>query len=195
MRITNKDIANDVEFVIRELKNTEVEIPSFWQCAAPGVLFFVALILWSTFIWWISPTGFSKDSPLLYMSIFLGFLIFLTTTQLRGKYLSLPPTVQRNSIILKLLKNKACFYCLLWIAVNIVHGLYFGWYQGDLFSVCSVQLSSLIIIWFIAIADLGRYDLSLLSAAIEAWRSGGDMGAIQKPTPPPTTQGSTHTEQ
>ena len=44
------------------------------------------------------------------------------------------------------------------------------------------QLVSLVFLWFIAIVDLGRYDLALLSSAIKQWREGGDVDAsLHKP--------------
>jgi len=38
-----------------------------------------------------------------------------------------------------------------------------------------IQLLSLLVIYFVAIVDLGRYDLAILSSAITKWREGGEV--------------------
>lgn len=176
MKITNKDIIKDVNFIISEIKNTEIVIPSFLACAMPGLLIMIALPTWQYFVL----SGYDikvNTTGSLAFSIFVGFLITLSSSQIRGKYLSLPETVKEQSIIIKLLKKRVFLYGVSWVISNITFGVFsrtFLWSTPE-FNISMFLLCSLIFTWFVTLADLGRYDLSLLSAAIQSWREGGDV--------------------
>lgn len=176
MRITNKDISKDVNFIISEIKSTEVEIPSFFSCAMPGIALFSALPLWHLFI--LSNYTIKVDHTfVLFLSSFIGFLSALGIYQIRSKYLSLPKKVRKQSVIIKIIKIKTLFYGACWIISNMTFGvlsIIFLWSPPD-FNLPVFLLASMILTWVVALADLGRYDLSLLSAAIQSWREGGDV--------------------
>ncbi|MGL5127924.1 MAG: conjugal transfer entry exclusion protein TraS [Aeromonas popoffii] len=182
MKITNKVIRNDVSFIINELKKNELEIPSFLLCAAPGVVILAGMMIFQLLI--LSPFQgrlINNAFPISF-SLLLGFITFCIVTQAQGKYLSLPKSVRKDSVLIKFVSRKIFLYGSLWIISNLIFGactMTIG-FDEALYNV--FQLVSLVFLWFIAIVDLGRYDLALLSSAIKQWREGGDVDAsLHKP--------------
>lgn len=179
MNITKNDITDDVNFIVKTLKKNEVVIPSFLSCAAPGLALMLGMAAWQFFIAFsITPQGkmerlFSLAS--IGLSIVLGFIIFIAITQVRSKYLSMPKEILENSLIVTLMRRKAFFYLCGWIAFNFAIGIAIKVSSSAAIISYGVQFSSILIIWFIASADLSRYDISLLSAVIKAWREGKDL--------------------
>jgi len=179
MNITNKDITNDVSFIVNSLKGKDVTIPSFLTCAAPGVAFMLGISAWQFFVAYPG-VGMRKMDRILShgsigLSIVLGFFVFITITQLISKYLSMPSDVRERSIILSLIKSKSMFYFGLWLVLNVAVGIAVKMLSISPLVSYGVQLVSIVIIWFVALADFSRYEISMLSAAIKAWREGGDL--------------------
>lgn len=175
MKITNKDIDRDVSFVLGEMKNSEVEIPSFWRCIWPSLVFVPFFLAWQVYIF-VTYKSFHDPSTTLGFSLFFSFGVILISTQMRGKYLSLPESVRKNSLIIRILKRKYLFYSLLWLLSAMAFGLMMRHFDFDPdFNMPCFMFCSLIAICFISIADLSRYDLSLLNAAIQRWREGGEI--------------------
>jgi hypothetical protein len=182
MKLTKKDIESDIKFIINELKTQDVEVPSFMLCAHPGVLAFVGVVAWQTFMLWPFSKKVFENSLLMGFSFFVGFMLFMMMTQLRSRYFSMPPSVRSKSKVFSLLKTKAVAYTTAWIFINISFGLLAKTFHLDVAFCYGLQIASMVIIWFIAIVDLGRYDLALLSSAIKQWREGGDVDAsLHKP--------------
>lgn len=192
MIVTKKAMKDDITFIVNALKHQDVAIPSFLSCATPGAVVMLAMIFMPlcNLFYGRSALAFDIMARLdqaisLIMFFGLGFFIFILVTSARGKYLSLPMDVRENSLIVQLLKRKAIFYYILWLGVNIpavVVSVFFS--TSDMIS-WGVHLVSMLIIWFIVIVDIGRYDLALLSSAIQKWREGGDLDA---PCSPPKNQ-------
>lgn len=175
MKITNKDIERDVSFVLGEIKNAEVEIPSFWRCVWPSLVFAPLFFVWQAYMFF-SYKSFHDPSVILGVYFFISFMSILVSTQLRGKYFALPGSVRARSLIIGLLKKKCRFYVLLWLITNVLAGIIMRHLNFNTEVIIPYFLCvSLLVIWFIAIADLSRYDLSLLSAAIQRWREGREI--------------------
>jgi len=175
MKITNKDIDRDVSFVLGEIKSAEVEIPSFWRCIWPSLVFVPLFLVWQAYIF-LSYKSFHDPSGIMVFSIFFSFVFTLISTQARGKYFSLPERVRKSSLIINLIKAKYRFYSLIWIFSFMAFCLMMRHFDINAeFNIPMFMLLSLIVVWFFLIADLSRYDLSLLNAAIQRWREGGDM--------------------
>jgi len=175
MKITNKDINRDISFVLGEIKSAEVEIPSFWRCIWPSLVFIPLFLVWQISIF----IGYKIDydpSGTWGFSIFISFMFMLVSTHLRGKYLSLPTSVRERSIIINIFKKKTRFYVLLWLLPNMAFGMMMRHFDFTPdFTMPFFLFGSLIALWFIAIADLSRYDLSLLNTAVQRWREGGGV--------------------
>lgn len=175
MKITNKDIDRDVSFILSEIKNSEVEIPSLWRCIWPSLVLVPLFWVWQYYIFFSYPS-FHDPSGTLVFSAFFSFVFTLASTQARGKYLSLPESVRKNSLIIELLKTKCRFYSILWLFIFVIFCLVMRHFDITTeFNMPMFMLLSVIVVWFFSIADLGRYDLSLLNAAIQRWREGGEI--------------------
>ncbi|MGL4355094.1 MULTISPECIES: conjugal transfer entry exclusion protein TraS [Aeromonas] len=186
MNISNKTIKNDVAFIIASIKNEDATIPSFTSCAIPGLTFMIGLTLWQFFVAY-PVVHFDKMTKLaapasVAFSFVLGAFVFLAMTSLRGKYLSLPLEVREKSIIIKIITQRSLFYACTWVAINILAGAFIKQHDIPVMFSYGAQLVSLVAIYLIAIVDLGRYDLALLSSAIQQWREGVDVDAsLHKP--------------
>lgn len=176
MRITNKDIARDVEFVIGEIKTKEVEIPSLFRCMVPGLLFIPLVLTWHILLLFIYDVETKEPlTPLIAALAACVFILFISS-QLRSKYFSLPETVRQNSVIIRLVKRTTFLYSGIWIVFNMCIDLMYRELKME--AVPDTQLIllfSLVIFWMFALLDLGRYDVALLSSAIQTWREGGDL--------------------
>lgn len=186
MNISRKTIENDTSFILEAMKEEGAGIPSFLSCATPGLVFMSGLTLWQFFIAYpfLNEGKMTRIFSLgsIGFSFFLGFIVFLVLTNLRGKYLSLPQKVRDESIIAGLITKKSVFYACTWLSINVLAGLIIKLYSIEAIFSYAVQFLSLLAIYFIAIVDLGRYDLALLSSAIKQWREGGDVDAsLHKP--------------
>jgi hypothetical protein len=181
MNITNKDIERDMRFILGEMTSTEVRVPSLLKCILPGIAVMALLFTWQVYVS-LGAGIYRGQGTALVLSLVIGFIVLLTLTQALTKYHSLPSSVKKNSIVIGFIRSKATFYSCVWILVNITFGLLTRQFDWNALSNSVFQLVSIVIIWFIAIVDLGRYDLALLSSAIKQWREGGDVDAsLHKP--------------
>lgn len=189
MNITKKAITDDVAFISSTLKQQDVAIPPFLSCAMPGlaVMFCMLIIpLWNLFS---NLAHFQKygldlmarldDLIPLLMFFMLGFFIFIGITNMRSKYLSLPIEIREQSLIVNLIRRKTMYYSGVWLGLNILTGIAVKFLTLSLMLSYTTQFASLLILWFIALADLGRYDLAVFSAVINAWRDGDKLDPEQ----------------
>ena len=116
--------------------------------------------------------------PLLMFFIF-GFFIFIGITSMRSKYLSLPVEIREQSLIVNLIRRKTMYYAGVWLGLNILTSIAVKLLTLSLMLSYTTQFASLLILWFIALADLGRYDLAVFSAVIKAWRDGDKLDPEQ----------------
>ena len=183
MMITKKAINDDIAFIVATLKNKEVAIPSFLSCTAPGIAVLVGMPLWQFCIAYDMSTFklTNRMGSLLSIgfSLFLGFLLFIVITSMRSKYLSLPAEIRNRSLIVRLIKHKALFYAGLWVSLNLAAGLLVKHLEIDAIFSYVAQFASTLILWFIVLLDLGRYDLAVFSSVIKAWRDGDKLDPEQ----------------
>lgn len=179
MALTNKDIARDVEFVIGEIKTKEVEVPSLFRCMVPGLLFIPLMLTWQFILIYIYGFESKSDANQIIAVLALGFFILFSSSSLMSKYLSLPETVRQKSVIIRLFKRTTFLYSGIWIVFNMCIDLVYREFHlntgdGPPFSL----FGSFIILWIFSSLDLGRYDIALLSSAIQTWREGGSLDPL-----------------
>ena len=183
MNITKKDITDDIAFIARTLKKQEVGIPSFLSCASPGLAVLLGMPLWQFVVAYnlstFKPIVRFDALPSIGFSFFLGFMMFITLTSMRGKYLSLPAEIRAQSLIVNLLRRKTMCYVGVWLGVNILAGVTVKLLTLSPALSSGMHLVSFVFILFIALADLGRYDLAVFSAVIKAWRDGDKLDPEQ----------------
>ena len=189
MNITKKAITDDIAFISSTLKQQDVAIPPFLSCAMPGLAVMLCMLimpLWNLFsnLAYFHKYGLDLMArlddliPLLMFFIF-GFFIFIGITSMRSKYLSLPVEIREQSLIVNLIRRKTMYYAGVWLGLNILTSIAVKLLTLSLMLSYTTQFSSLLILWFIALADLGRYDLAVFSAVIKAWRDGDKLDPEQ----------------
>ena len=189
MKITKKAITDDIAFISSTLKQQDVAIPPFLSCAMPGLAVMLCMLimpLWNLFsnLAYFHKYGLDLMArlddliPLLMFFIF-GFFIFIGITSMRSKYLSLPVEIREQSLIVNLIRRKTMYYAGVWLGLNILTSIAVKFLTLSLMLSYTTQFASLLILWFIALADLGRYDLAVFSAVIKAWRDGDKLDPEQ----------------
>ncbi len=189
MKITKKAITDDIAFISSTLKQQDVAIPPFLSCAMPGLAVMLCMLimpLWNLFsnLAYFHKYGLDLMArlddliPLLMFFIF-GFFIFIGITSMRSKYLSLPIEIREQSLIVNLIRRKTMYYAGVWLGLNILTSIAVKLLTLSLMLSYTTQFASLLILWFIALADLGRYDLAVFSAVIKAWRDGDKLDPEQ----------------
>ena len=189
MNITKKAITDDIAFISSTLKQQDVAIPPFLSCAMPGLAVMLCMLimpLWNLFsnLAYFHKYGLDLMArlddliPLLMFFIF-GFFIFIGITSMRSKYLSLPVEIREQSLIVNLIRRKTMYYSGVWLGLNILTSIAVKFLTLSLMLSYTTQFASLLILWFIALADLGRYDLAVFSAVIKAWRDGDKLDPEQ----------------
>ena len=71
------------------------------------------------------------------------------------------------------------FYAGLWVFLNLAAGLLVKHLEIDAIFSYVAQFASTLILWFIVLLDLGRYDLAVFSSVIKAWRDGDNLDPEQ----------------
>lgn len=178
MKITQKMIQDDIRQTLDFLKNKEIEIPSSWMCMKLGLTFFLGMVIWQIYVASSYLVIQGKINEMYaYGSIgftsFLGFIVFITSTSLLGRYYSLPKELRENGLIVNLYRKKLANFMFSWGGVNIVAGIITKTMViNPLFGSSVIQLLSLIVFTFFFTVDIGRYDLALFNSVINAWRNG-----------------------
>lgn len=181
MKVTHKMIQEDVNNVIHILKNKDMEIPSAWQCMRPGLFILMGIGLWAIAVAWDrlgSPNSLTRNFAVdsVYFSLFIGVFIFIGSFLSCSQYFSLPEEIRRSSIMLKIIRRKALVYLVVWVVFNITMGVRTVVYMYDPAFTSTVYLLASLIVGVIAFSvDMGRYNFSLFSSAIAAWRKGNSL--------------------
>lgn len=172
MKVSAKMIKDDLNEIISSLKEEEVQIPSFWQVCEPGVIFMVLLmILQGGVVFILDPV----DSADVYFSLFfsgvLGFIFFVGAMSASGNYKSIPVKIRKESVFYKLIKDKVRLYAIVWAVLAMVSALVTVVFKLPPVATSGGAMLSMLMLFFIFSADMSRYNLSALSAAITAWRT------------------------
>lgn len=169
MNITNKMIKDDVLMISRVFLNQECEVPPFWKCMRLGLSIFVGLVSWQT-LFALTTENFSGGFSIV-MAVGLGFIILLSCFGMSAKYYSLPVEIREGSIVIRFVKTKIKYYTSFVLLMYVVFTLALRMTDVFIPIACVMFLFiTLFITFFIFLADMGRYDLSLFTAAISAWR-------------------------
>ena len=175
MKITHQMLQDDIINIARTLKHKSVEIPSAWDSMKLGLGSMLGLILWQAFVAYPEdPRNDSAEMSMLF-SGFLSFLIFMAMFSGAAKYLSLPAEIRQYSIAIKLVRDKTRAYIKTWLAINVMVGLLckFLPFLPSMISALS-HFVTLLFMFMIYNVDMSRYDLSLFSSVITAWKEGKD---------------------
>ncbi len=184
--LTHKMIREDSYALAAALRHAEMEIPSFWQCLWPGLLIMILMNAWSFYI-------FRDMAGLFYVGI--SVMQVFVVAAIRGKSLAIPRQIKQGNNLLQFVRNKARMYIAIFVLINVGIGLLYksGHIYGGVMDMC--PMVSLVLLWIMFGVDLGRLDLSIMQAALDAWRSGQDIDAAVAQANTPTRLTPTEHEQ
>lgn len=171
MKLTQKIIQQELEELKKQLIAGDVEIPSLWACAWPGLIIF----LWLVFLPYLTfgiYDNYSEDGiQSMGIGAFWGFMLLVITMNSRSFFLSLPVGFRETSKTVRLLRDKGFAY----IGFILIIATASAWWApkangGSLVYALPMILSSVILL-FIFLADIGRYRLSAFTSAMELLKS------------------------
>ncbi|MEN4892357.1 hypothetical protein [Erwinia billingiae] len=172
MQVSTKMIREDLNGIISSLREEDILIPSFWDSCKIGVFIFIFVFTLQVGVILLNPMEDLTDSYFsLAFACILCVICFLGSMSVSGNYQSLPKYVRENSIVFRLLKAKVKVYTTVWMSVGVL-----AFIVTSLFSLPSVLTSgalftAMVFLYLLFSADMSRYNLSALSAAITAWRT------------------------
>ncbi|AIM24252.1 hypothetical protein [Serratia sp. SCBI] len=171
MTITHKTVQEEAKKLKSIFETGDVEIPSFWNCAWPGMLLVVWLVLWPFIAFGI----LSEPSEGIVIAIgfgaFLGFLVSIAIFNTRSLYLAIPSSFRNESKVFALVKNKIKYYLMTFVVINFFVGCFAESSKAGSFLYTFVTIAAMVILAFIFAADIGRYRLSVFTSVLELIKS------------------------
>lgn len=172
MKVSAKMIKDDLNNIISSIKDEEVQIPSFWQVCKPGAIFMTLLMsLQGGVIFILDPVDNNDSYFSLFFSGFLGFIFFVGAMSASGNYKSIPGKIRKESIFYKLIKEKMRVYAIACTVLAAVSAMVTVVFKLPPVATSGGVMLSMLMLFMIFSADMSRYNLSALSAAITAWRT------------------------
>ena len=171
MMITNKILIEEVEELKSLLSQGKAEIPSFWECLWPGVV----LLAWNILCAVISVDAVYLSGK--YMFHVLVFPVGVITIMLlgiassRSLFLSVPKLFRVKSNIYRFFTKKVAIYAVVYMAVIMLLAICNRVFYDSPFSFAFMVVLTSVFLGFIMNLDFGRYQLSLLTSAINSFRS------------------------
>lgn len=166
--LTQQIIREEIEELKKIIYNDELEIPSFWMCAKPGLLIWLWLFICPLFAFNLSGSMLSDTLISVGFSSFLGFILFFWAINASGFALSIPEGFRKSSkVIIMLNKKIKCYVAGYMVIILILSFLSSSSRMGPLSYGFPLIL---ITIFFVVIfnADISRYKLSALSELIKS---------------------------
>ncbi|EAM2340957.1 hypothetical protein U2T19_004016 [Salmonella enterica] len=178
--LTQQIIREEIEELKKIIYNDELEIPSFWMCAKPGLLIWLWLFICPLFAFNLSGSMLSDTLISVGFSSFLGFILFFWAINASGLALSIPKGFRKRSkVILMLNKKIKCYVAGYMVIILILSFLSSSSGMGPLSYGFPLIL---ITIFFVVIfsADISRYKLSALSELIKSVAEKTRLNASQQ---------------
>ncbi|RRF57734.1 conjugal transfer protein TraS [Klebsiella pneumoniae] len=179
MMMTNKILIEEVDELKNVFSRGEMEIPSFWSCLWRSnccrTNMICALIsvgggyLSVKFIFWV----------LVFPGV-ISLIVLLGVASARSLFLSVPRTYRMRSQVYRFISRKVMVYALVYMALILALALFNRVYYASPFPFSFMILIATIFVWFVMNIDFGRYQLSVLSSAINSFRAEKLGGMIQR---------------
>ena len=169
--MTNNIIAEEVEELKSLLSQGKAEIPSFWACLWPGVV----LVLWNTLCAVISvDLVYLSGRYIFHVLIFpvgVSVIMLLGIASSRSLFLSVPKSFRLRSAIYGFFANKVAIYAVVYMLLIMVLAFYNRFFYGSPFPFAFMVVLITIFFGFIMNFDFGRYQLPLLTSAINSFKT------------------------
>lgn len=169
--ITHNTVSQEAKKIKEILDEGDLIIPGFYKCFWPCLAFVIWMVVWPFIAFCVF--GDLQDEAFLLMGFlgFFGFGMSLIIFNARSLYLSLPLTFRKDSKIISMLKGKILSYFFIFIALNVLTGLFMEKSKSGLVFYTFITVGCLSILAVIFGADISRYRLSAFTSALELIKS------------------------
>lgn len=166
--LTQQIIREEIEELKKMINNGELEIPSFWACAKPGLLIWLWLFICPLVAFNVTGSMLTDTLISVGFSSFLGFILFFWVVNASGFALSIPQSFRRRSKVVSMLRGKIKGYVAGYILIILI--LSFAASCSKMGPLSYGVPLILLTIFFAVIfnADISRYKLSALSELIKS---------------------------
>ncbi|MDL4454905.1 hypothetical protein QRZ34_28250 [Klebsiella michiganensis] len=110
--LTQKIIRQEIDELKAVMASDSLVIPSFWDCAKPGVM----ILLWLFFCPFMAFSLSGETAGNILVSVgfssFVGLMILFAVTNARGLILSIPTSYREKSEVMMFLQNKIRNYTM-----------------------------------------------------------------------------------
>lgn len=171
MMITNKLLIEEVEELKNLLSQGKAEIPSFWECLWPGVV----LVAWNMLCAVISVDAvYLTGKYIFHVLVFpvgVSIIMLLGIASSRSLFLSVPKNFREKSNIYRFFSKKVSIYAVVYMAVIMLLAICNRVVYDTPFSFAFMVVLTSVFFGFVMNLDFGRYQLSLLTSAINSFRA------------------------
>lgn len=171
MMITNKILIEEVEGLKSVLSQGKVEIPSFWACLWPGMV----LVTWNILCAVISvDVVYLSGKYIFHVLVFpvgVSIVMLLGIASSRALFLSVPKFFRVKSSVYRFFTKKMAIYAVVYMAVTMLLAFYNRAFYDSPFPFAFMIVLTTIFFGFVMNLDFGRYQLSLLTSAINSFRT------------------------
>jgi hypothetical protein len=166
--LTQKIIRQEMDELKAVMASDSLVIPSFWDCAKPGVM----ILLWLFFCPFIA-FSLSGETPgnilaSVGFSSFVGLMILFGVTNARGLILSIPTSYREKSEVMMFLQRKIRNYTMCYMVLVLLLAFLGAYSNTD----AMLYLMPLMFITggfvFFFNADISRYKLSAFTEIVKA---------------------------
>ena len=169
--INNKVILHEVEELKNVLSQGEAAIPSFWACLWPGLV----IVAWNVLCAMISVNhNYLAVKYIFWVVIFpggVGLILLLGIASARSLFLSVPKSFRIRSNIYRFFSRKIIIYAFLYM-LTILFLAFFNRFSYDSpFPFGFMVLITSIFFGVVMNLEFGRYQLSLLTSAINSFKA------------------------
>lgn len=170
MMITNKILIEEVEELKSLLSQGKAEIPSFWECLWPGVV----LVAWNILCAVISvDTVYLSGKYMFHVLVFpvgVSTIMLLGIASSRSLFLSVPKNFREKSDVYRFFAKKVFIYTVVYMTVIMLLAICNRVFYDSPFSFAFMVILTSVFFGFVMNLDFGRYQLSLLTSAINSFR-------------------------
>ncbi len=169
--ITNKIIIEEVDELRHMLLQGKAEVPSFWSCMWPGLV----IVAWNVLCAMISVNhNYLAVKYIFWVVIFpggVGLILLLGIASARSLFLSVPKSFRIRSNIYRFFSRKIIVYAILYMLTILFLAFFNRFAYDSPFPFGFMVLITSIFLGVVMNLDFGRYQLSLLTSAINTFKT------------------------
>lgn len=166
--LTQQIIREEIEELKKIISNDELEIPSFWECAKPGLLIWLWLFICPLVTFNVNGSLLNDTLISVGFSSFLGFILFFWVINASGFALSIPQGFRKRSKVILMLRRKIKSYVAGYMVVVLILSFAAAFSRMGPLSYGFPLILTTVFFAVIFNADISRYKLSALSEVIKS---------------------------